>query len=50
VDFTVMITFLEFYCTLLQFVLFKMYHNLGLRSVLVDSSMTPSCAQDMARE
>eukprot|EP00775_Hariotina_reticulata_P002341 gene2341-2649_t len=33
VDYTVMITFLEFYCTLLQFVLFKLYHNLGLSTI-----------------
>jgi pescadillo protein len=31
VDFTVMLTFLEFYATLVQFVMFKLYHNLGLR-------------------
>jgi pescadillo protein len=31
VDFTVMVTFLEFYATLVQFVMFKLYHNLGLR-------------------
>jgi pescadillo protein len=31
VDFAVMVTFLEFYCCLLQFVMFKLYHELGLR-------------------
>ncbi|KAG2433092.1 hypothetical protein HYH02_012795 [Chlamydomonas schloesseri] len=31
VDYKVMLTFLEFYNTLLQFVNFKLYHNLGLR-------------------
>ncbi len=31
VDYTVMLTFLEFYCTLVQFVMYKLYHNLGLR-------------------
>jgi pescadillo protein len=31
VDYTVMTTFLEFYATLVQFVMFKLYHNLGLR-------------------
>ena len=30
VDFRVMLTFLEFYHTLLQFTLFKLYHDLGL--------------------
>eukprot|EP00877_Chromochloris_zofingiensis_P002990 jgi/Chrzof1/12692/Cz07g04070.t1 len=31
VDYKVMLTFLEFYSTLLQFALFKLYHGLGLR-------------------
>jgi hypothetical protein len=31
VDFAVMVTFLDFYCCLLQFVMFKLYHDLGLR-------------------
>jgi hypothetical protein len=31
VDFRVMLTFLEFYHTLLQFILFKLYHRLGLK-------------------
>lgn len=31
VDYRVMLTFLEFHHTLLQFVLFKLYHSLGLR-------------------
>lgn len=31
VDYRVMLTFLEFHQTLLQFVLFKLYHTLGLR-------------------
>jgi pescadillo protein len=31
VDYRIMATFLEFYTTLLQFVLFKLYHGLGLR-------------------
>ncbi|PSC72835.1 GDP-mannose 3,5-epimerase 2 [Micractinium conductrix] len=31
VDYKVMLTFLEFYQTLLQFVNFKLYHSLGLR-------------------
>eukprot|EP00892_Ulva_mutabilis_P012800 jgi/Ulvmu1/9893/UM057_0050.1 len=31
VDYRVMLTFLEFHHTLLQFVLFKLYHGLGLR-------------------
>jgi pescadillo protein len=31
VDFRVMLTFLEFYHTLLQFILFKLYHGLGLK-------------------
>jgi len=31
VDFNVMVTFLEFYCCLAQFVMFKLYHDLGLR-------------------
>jgi hypothetical protein len=31
VDYRVMLTFLEFYNTLLQFVLFKLYHQLGLK-------------------
>lgn len=30
VDYRVMLTFLEFYNTLLQFVNFKLYHNLGV--------------------
>lgn len=34
VDYTVLLTFLEFYTTLLQFVMFKLYHNLGLRWVV----------------
>ena len=31
VDYRVMLTFLEFYSTLLQFVNFKLYHMLGVR-------------------
>lgn len=31
VDYRVMLTFLEFHQTLLQFVFFKLYHTLGLR-------------------
>ena len=31
VDYRVMLTFLEFYSTLLQFVNFKLYHTLGVR-------------------
>ena len=31
VDYRVMLTFLDFYHTLLQFVLFKLYHALGVR-------------------
>lgn len=33
VDYKVMVTFLEFYNTLLQFVNFKMYHSLGVRAI-----------------
>lgn len=33
VDYKVMLTFLEFYNTLLQFVNFKLYHNLGVSCV-----------------
>ena len=31
VDYKVMLTFLEFYSTLLQFVNFRLYHGLGVR-------------------
>ena len=31
VDYRVMLTFLDFYHSLLQFVLFKLYHGLGVR-------------------
>jgi len=31
VDYRVMLTFLDFYSTLLQFVNFKLYHTLGVR-------------------
>uniref|UniRef100_A0A383W116 Pescadillo homolog n=2 Tax=Tetradesmus obliquus TaxID=3088 RepID=A0A383W116_TETOB len=45
VDFTVMLTFLEFYATLVQFVMFKLYHNLGLRyPPVADKSLEAAAA------
>lgn len=42
VDFRVMLTFLEFYHTLLQFVLFKLYHERGV-------SYPPAVRPEMAQ-
>ena len=45
VDYRVMLTFLEFYQTLLQFVNFKLYHMLGVRyPPTVDSRMEQAAA------
>ncbi|GLC41828.1 hypothetical protein PLESTM_001249900 [Pleodorina starrii] len=46
VDYKVMLTFLEFYNTLLQFVNFKLYHVLGLRyPPLLDSRLEEAAAE-----
>jgi pescadillo len=45
VDYRVMLTFLEFYHTLLQFVNFKLYHGLGIKyPPLVDSRLEKAAA------
>ena len=45
VDYRVMLTFLEFYQTLLQFVNFKLYHMLGVRyPPVVDPRMEQAAA------
>ena len=42
VDYRVMLTFLEFHATLLQFVLFRLYHGLGL-------SYPPTVSPELAK-
>ena len=45
VDYRVMLTFLEFYQTLLQFVNFKLYNTLGVRyQPVVDSRLDEAAA------
>lgn len=45
VDYRVMLTFLEFYQTLLQFVNFKLYNTLGVRyPPVVDSRLDEAAA------
>ena len=45
VDYRVMLTFLEFYSTLLQFVNFKLYHTLGVRyPPIVDPTLERAAA------
>ena len=46
VDYRVMLTFLDFYSTLLRFVLFKLYHSLGLRyPPVVDAALAARAAE-----
>ncbi|GIL89722.1 hypothetical protein Vretimale_16621 [Volvox reticuliferus] len=48
VDYRVMLTFLEFYNTLLQFVNFKLYHMLGLRYPPVLDARLEAAAAELA--
>ena len=48
VDYRVMVTFFEFYETLLDFVLFKLYSDIGIRHPLLGTEMASGTAQLVA--